>query len=71
MGMIPTHTIKDQQSAQLRADYKAWLRKGNKPEVLPSPGDGHILRDTYTIKQRSNDEYAAKGKYKIQLKGTK
>jgi len=69
--MRPLDTTKTRMSIEIDQQMRAFLKKGGTIEGLPSPGDGHILRDTYTIKQRSNDEYAAKGKYKIQLKGTK
>ena len=69
--MRPLDSTKNRMALEIDQQLRAFLKKGGKIEGLPSPGDGHILRDSYTIKQRSNDEYAAKGKYKIQLKGSK
>ena len=48
--MTPTHKTKDIESLRLQADYKAWLKAGNKPEILPSPGGGHRLTNTYSLR---------------------
>jgi len=52
-------TTKTRMSLEIDQQMRAFLKKGGTIEGLPSPGDGHILRDSYTIKQRSNDAAAS------------
>lgn len=61
-------TIKSEESAKLAADYADWLRSGGKTVILPGPGDGHRLTDTFSLRQKSDAEYAKNGKFKGETK---
>ena len=68
--MSPTVTIKLRQSSQLSADYKAWLRKGNKPTILPSPGDGHRLEGNFSMRQNIHENTPKHKQGTFKLKGS-
>ena len=55
--MTPMHKTKDAESSQLSKDYQEWLKAGHRPTILPSPGDGHVLTNTYSL--RHNDAASA------------
>tara|TARA_R110000868_G_C10348087_1_gene716003 strand:+ start:141 stop:323 length:183 start_codon:yes stop_codon:yes gene_type:complete len=48
--MIPSNTIKKAQAEQIAKAYKAWLKAGHKPEQLPGVGSGHVLTNTYSLR---------------------
>ena len=55
--MILSNTIKKAQSEAIARAYQAWLKQGHTPEQLPGVGSGHVLTNTYSL--RNHDAAAS------------